>query len=58
MIVEWHPCRHITYRSDDEDQSGWNYLQATCPDCAGIFGVNVQDGHIEESGVEAAPPPR
>lgn len=47
MRVTWKPCRHITYVSDDEDQTGWSYLQIECPDC-GYMGTNVEDGIVED----------
>lgn len=49
MRITWRPCPHITYISDDEDQSGWSWLSVECPDC-GVIGVNVEDGVIQGQG--------
>jgi ferredoxin-like protein FixX len=53
MRIKWNACPHIVYTSDDEDQSGWQYLELVCNEC-GLLGVNVEDGIITHSDVEAS----
>lgn len=45
-VIAWQACPHILYTSDDEDQSGWQWLSVECPDC-GCIGINVEDGQIQ-----------
>ena len=43
MRVEWRPCRHITYISDEGDPDDWEYLGIECPQC-GAMGTNIVNG--------------